>query len=155
MPGFESGRVISGTVSHEALRDAILTLRDRWIKEGEAPSAYEINNGLCEDFAQAVIAELGGESETLSMYWGDEFTLDGYEWDAGLLARHWPGSVPTHGLDWGDLRGFVPVHAWIIFEGRHYDAECPEGVDNLFELPLVRRGMEFLAAANAEGFAAR
>jgi hypothetical protein len=133
------------------LTEAIKALAAKWIAEGEAPSAYEINNGLCEDFAQAVIGQFGGETDGLSMYWGDELSADGegYEWDVELLSEHYPASKPTHGLDWADIRGDIPNHAWIILDGRHYDAECPEGVDNLFELPLVRRGMEYFAARKA------
>lgn len=30
-------------------------------------------------------------------------------------------------------------HTWIIFENRHYDAECPEGVDDWKNLPIWAR----------------
>ena len=32
-------------------------------------------------------------------------------------------------------------HWWITHEGRHYDAESPEGVASPLELPFYRRGM--------------
>ena len=31
------------------------------------------------------------------------------------------------------------AHAWIEFNGKHYDAECPEGVENPEELPFFKR----------------
>jgi len=140
--------MVKSKPTHEQLMEAIIDLRERWIADGEAPSAYEINNGLCEDFAQAVVDRFGGETDGLQIIWGDNLSVDGegYEWDVDLLREHWAGSAPTHGLDWADIRGDIPAHAWIVLDGRHYDAECPEGVDNLFELPLVRRGMEYFAA---------
>lgn len=30
-------------------------------------------------------------------------------------------------------------HYWIFFEGRHYDAEAPEGVERMDELPIFAR----------------
>jgi len=85
------------------------------------------------------------------MYWADNFSRDGEgdDWDGDLLGEHWPKCRPTHGLNWEDIRGEFPRHAWIVLDGRHYDAECPEGVENLFELPLIRRGMEAFAAEKA------
>ncbi len=32
-----------------------------------------------------------------------------------------------------------PGHAWITFDGRHYDAECLEGVNNANDLPFFKR----------------
>jgi len=27
---------------------------------------------------------------------------------------------------------------WIYYNGKHYDAECPTGVENLFDLPFIK-----------------
>ena len=35
--------------------------------------------------------------------------------------------------------GSLPGHVWILFEGKHYDAECIDGVDNFLELPIFQR----------------
>lgn len=43
-------------------------------------------------------------------------------------------------------RGFV--HTWLAVEGRHYDAECVEGVDDYRDLPFFRRHPE--AAVHVE-----
>lgn len=37
-------------------------------------------------------------------------------------------------------RGFA--HTWIAVDGRHYDAECIEGVEDYTELPFFRRHPE-------------
>ena len=31
------------------------------------------------------------------------------------------------------------VHTWLVCDGRHYDAECPEGVDDYRDLPFFER----------------
>ena len=30
-------------------------------------------------------------------------------------------------------------HRWLILDGRHYDADCPDGVDRWQDLPVFRR----------------
>lgn len=37
-------------------------------------------------------------------------------------------------------RGFV--HTWLAYDGRHYDAECPEGVADYRDLPFFERHPE-------------
>lgn len=37
-------------------------------------------------------------------------------------------------------RGFV--HTWIAYAGRHYDAECTDGVDDYQDLPFFQRHPE-------------
>jgi hypothetical protein len=44
----------------------------------------------------------------------------------------------------------VPRHCWILLGGRHYDAECPDGVLNLFELPIMRARLEQVARSRSE-----
>lgn len=53
-------------------------------------------------------------------------------------------------------RGFV--HTWIAYEGRHYDAECVEGVADYQALPFFRRHPEAVVHAErgtADGAALR
>lgn len=33
----------------------------------------------------------------------------------------------------------LPEHYWVLYNGRHYDAEAPEGVENWRDLPFFRR----------------
>lgn len=33
----------------------------------------------------------------------------------------------------------LPGHAWIYYQGKHYDAEAPHGVDHYLDLPIYRR----------------
>ena len=38
----------------------------------------------------------------------------------------------------GEKHGFQR-HAWVWFDGRHYDSECPEGTRDWMKLPFFRR----------------
>jgi hypothetical protein len=135
--------------THAELVAAIEGMGRRYLAEGRAPSLYEINNGQCEDFASEVADALGGERDGFEAFWADNLTVDGEggEWDVALVERLWPLCVPTHDLSWDDVLTDIPAHYWLVLDGRHYDAECPEGVDNLFDLPLVRRRVERIAEA--------
>lgn len=123
---------------------AIKTLRDEYIASGKAPSYFEINNGKCEDFAEEVLRRLRaahGRHEDLFTVCGENFYKpnDSEQWDVSLLTRHW-GIAPPEGFTWQTLDdvGFG-YHVWLTSGGRHFDAECPEGVDSFFELPLFKR----------------
>jgi hypothetical protein len=32
----------------------------------------------------------------------------------------------------------LKIHNWLFFEGKHYDATCPEGVDSWYKLPTYK-----------------
>lgn len=132
--------------SSQILTQAIKNKVAEYLQQGHAPNEFRINNGLCEDFAEEVVDELGGETDDFFTIWGIELTKvgsDGFadqqNWDRELVQRISPKSHPTHNLTWDDVDGDIPNHCWIVLNGRHYDAECPEGVDNLFDLPICRR----------------
>jgi hypothetical protein len=132
------------TLPENLVSAAIKELRSEYIASGEAPSYFEINNGLCEDFAEEVLSRLRaahGRREDLFTVGGENFYLcdDSERWDADLLKRHWGIAPPEH-FTWAmlDEVGFGH-HVWLTSGGRHFDAECPEGVDSFFELPLFRR----------------
>jgi hypothetical protein len=75
--------------------------------------AYNINCGMCEDFSADVIAILadGKESEELCAVWHDNMT------DCTQAEEnHW-------------------AHNFVIYEGRFYDSQSPEGVDDWRNIP--------------------
>ncbi|HSM93412.1 MAG TPA: hypothetical protein VLT47_11050 [Anaeromyxobacteraceae bacterium] len=75
-------------------------------------SPWEINCGGCEDFQQAILAAAG---------------LDGRK------AERCTGNLPEEVAMW------LPGHCWIFHDGRHFDAECPDGVTRAEDLPIFRR----------------
>lgn len=121
------------------------------------PDAASINAGSCECVVSMVIERLGGLDRFYAMGMDDisvaQFLtpVPGFETECGdfdrdLIGRHWPAIRPPEGLDWEDLDAVaayadfgVGTHCWIHYEGRHFDAEAPGGVDNMFDLPFFRR----------------
>ena len=88
--------------------------------EKYAKSPWDINNGDCEGFALDLIEMIGGE-----------------DWDTNCLG------------DYGDLCELLPGHVWVWKDGKHYDAECPEGVTDPLELPIFNRTIGILTKQKA------
>lgn len=126
------------------INDAIKKLRDQYVNNQKVDSYFEINNGLCEDFCLDVITMMGGATDHLYDVETGNFMDDG-SFDVGLLETHWQVTLPE-GLTWGDINASIMVgahHVWAVYNNRHYDAECPEGVDSLFDLPIFKRYIVF------------
>jgi GNAT superfamily N-acetyltransferase len=85
---------------------------------------WDINTGLCEDWAEAARELLGG---------GETY------WFANLLSEmlEAEGLEGVHEMGDGEL--WHPIsHAVLSYEGRWYDSQHPDGVDVLSDLDLVR-----------------
>lgn len=136
------------TLTASLLTNSIRQLRDEYLKGHLALSLYEINNGLCEKFASDILKNLGGYNDDYNFMEVENACFmigeDGAEtendiWDSELLGSYWD-MKPPYNLTWEDLNSIsFGTHVWITFNKRHYDAECSEGVDNFFELPLFKR----------------
>ena len=134
------------TIPAEVVSDAVKLLRGEYINDGAAPSYFQINNGLCEDFAEELLDRLrlvhGGREDLFTVcnenfQVQDECDRDG--WDTRLLISHWGIRPPEH-FTWPVLNEVhFGGHVWLTCGGKHFDAECPDGVDSFFELPLFRR----------------
>ena len=115
-------------------------------------SVWDINNGLCEDFAQLVIEIMGGYSDDLYILAGDmffafrdsEFAKENWQniietkygvWSVDLLNRY---NYPSLDIDLS-LIDHELNHTWIYFNGKHYDAEAPNGVCKWYDLPLNKK----------------
>jgi hypothetical protein len=127
-------------MSNQSVVAAIVcAVRSRYIQQNLAPSYFQINNGLCEDFAMDVIRELRVAGIEAQDFCNENFQKGDGSWNWTLLAEHWSIDCP---------RGLLPRevdqlrfggHVWIEAQKRFYDSECPEGVSSLFELPIFRR----------------
>ena len=144
------------------LSEHIQELRNRWLAEGKAHSFEEINGGAarggnCNDFARQVVdgvqKQVGLtdacdiELANFQIADPDEpYEVEGRPLDRELLKTYWPQVQPTQGLSWEDLERLAAdaswgtgTHVWVVHAQRHYDCECPEGVDNFLELPFFQR----------------
>ncbi len=140
----------------ETLSQAVHDLGTQWVAEGQAPSLADINRGLCIAFAKAVAQHLEDQGWDTSQLFDVELAnflaldqdSDGGMLDQALLAKHWPAVQPTQGLTWEHLEQLafdanwsVGTHIWLLLDGKHYDAQCPEGVSNFLELPFFAEGI--------------
>jgi len=79
----------------------------------DRPTAWDINNGMCEDWAQEAVRRVGGEEADLASLRYEMFGLpDGIFEDV--------------------------AHIVLLLDGRFYDAQDIEGVDDPRQLQLVR-----------------
>lgn len=50
-----------------------------------------------------------------------------------------PAARIVSNLEMAAQEGEGPEHVWLVHEGRHYDSETPEGVDDWRDLPFFQR----------------
>jgi hypothetical protein len=147
----------------EKITQVILNLREEYIKDNFVTKYIDgnfvdvivsdyvgINNGLCTGFAEEVDSII----ENCDILSNDYLVQDidsGWngggedEWDLGSLLKY--NSPPPDIFTLNDIKEKVlGYHCWIYYENKHYDAECPFGVTNLFELPFfescLKRGVK-------------
>ncbi|MFF2532290.1 hypothetical protein ACFVS2_25610 [Brevibacillus sp. NPDC058079] len=67
--------------------------------------------------------------------------VDYFAWNIDLLER-W-NLKPPQGMSWEEANR-VPFgyHVFLVFNNRFYDAECPEGVNSFFDLPLYKETIQ-------------
>lgn len=107
-----------------------------------------LNNGFCSPFANAVLKlarEAGVEAKKLSTpdfqkeledpkgAWNVPLDngFEGYYWNAKALEKF--GAPP---VDKALSEFHLDYHAWAFANGKHYDAEAPDGVDSPWQLPF-------------------
>ena len=122
------------------------TASTKYYKVYNISTPEEINRGHCVEFAQYIILNLFGK-ETNSAYCVnianfmcgidkdpnkneifDEKMLQGY-WNISEVPEEFKKPNIFH----------TGSHSWAVIHKRFYDAECPKGVDNFFDLPWFIR----------------
>lgn len=123
-------------------------------------SPTEINEGMCDVFAENVLYELGVKPSRT----GTEFQMMnvqmlqvkprrnvdaedtmGLRFDRAKIKEQWPETVPPAGMTWDEMdavSGYALLdegtHTWFRFKERHYDSETPGGCASIFDLPLFK-----------------
>ena len=100
------------TTITNAIKNEIRLFKRRGYK-----SAFEINNGACEEFAQKIESKVTGAREVATQNYSD---IDGI--------------ITIKGK-----RVSLPGHCWITYKGKYYDAETPEGVTNYLDLKIFKK----------------
>ena len=90
----------------EALADAYCCLYD-------LEDSSEINNGMCEDFAEDLMSLL--VEPEMNTIWLDELSSSPY----------------------------FPAHKVLLYKGKYFDSECPDGVVDWKDLPICKRSKYF------------
>lgn len=133
------------------ISDAIHALRDLYLFQGQVSSYRQINCGLCVEFAEQ-IEEMIPSAEQMSNDFFVEDIDEGWngdgsdKWDAELLAS--VRSIPQTPYSLEIANQIEGYHRWILLDGLHYDAECPEGVKNFFDLPFFKRWLDSIQERN-------
>ena len=127
------------------LTELIIKVRDKFIKRKKC-SISDINKGKCVDFVDEILDMFDGSFDTLttsqfvisdekqkeyliSQYHDVMLNYDGVEWSKNMLDEY---GYPDKDL----MNQEPPSHIWIYYQGKHYDAESPDGVDNPWSLPI-------------------
>jgi hypothetical protein len=136
------------------LTSAINRVIDEWLAHRRCNAPRDINtgkaSGCCDDFVSDVYEQFGGVREAESRGISDvsiaSFMNEDGRFDLPLLRSHWKAVKPTQGLNWKHMNRLAyeanfddATHVWLTYGGRHYDAECPTGVVNFFDLPFFVR----------------
>ena len=123
------------------ITEAIVSLRKDYMAHFNLESIAEINRGYCIDFAHDIEEMVEGDVHAVSE---DEFKVDveenPYEWDEEMLReyRSFPPGVSLSTLQ-HEPTGY---HFFLYYKGKFYDAECENGVRNLFNLPFYKRYLD-------------
>lgn len=151
----------SDTIDH-IIQDLVNEYGDMYNED-----AIDINEGHCANFAEDLLERLGGEDKyTYILEVQRDFGgYDGWFKDnVGKYRFENYGKLPNKLIlslqqdipkfngkynRWLNDNGIgidkfkVGDHYWVYHKGKHYDAETPNGVYNMFDLPLFKRYINF------------
>lgn len=148
--------------TNEELAGAILAIRSEWLASGEVADVRAIGQGRCYDFAEAVMLSLGNTEHgngwspsdsherlidcvtedwwrrILDDHGNDAGEADAFVIDLARLRREGaplPEGVDDEDEDFASFLGSL-THDWLVLDGRHHDATCPEGADHFLLMPF-------------------
>jgi hypothetical protein len=94
-----------------------------------------INQGDCNIFAEE-IEDLSKEINIVGEVLSDGLFYDPYDETPTemLLNVSDYGNKPD---DFDEIG--LPSHYWFYYKGKHFDSDAPNGVDDMFDLPIIKR----------------
>lgn len=132
-PQYKTEDTILSENKQNSISDIVRELTREFVEEYNVPADI-ICHGHCVDFADnlyKILKNMGYDADIISdtMFY-DEFGDEEPEmmWDANEY-----GNKPDNFDDIG-----LPGHNWVYVNGKHYDAEAPDGVTDMFELPIIK-----------------
>lgn len=152
-------------LTHALISAAIRTQTAEWLASGKVPNVRAIGNGWCYDFCEELYARLGFEDDYVyevgplekrqTEDWWMRISDDEAECFCADIPRLRAEGAPLpDDLDDRTLSGLIgaATHEWISFEGLHFDATAPEGVDHWLKMPFFANQ---IAGRQAEALAGR
>lgn len=138
------------TLASVAIGNAIHAVIARWIGDGRITEAAEVGNGGCEEFADEVMVLLREREPSIAkdadIAWSDEWWAEGHEGTflADIPRMRAEGMPLPDGFDDNELANLfgAMTHAWIVHEGRHYDATAPDGRAYFLGMPFFAGQIE-------------
>lgn len=120
--------------NEKLIPDIVKFLKKKFKTEYDT-SSNMINNGNCDIFAEELFDilkenEIEGEILSDGLFYNpfddepDEMLLDVSEY----------GNKPINFDEVG-----LPTHYWFYYNGKHYDSDAPNGVDDMFKLPIIKK----------------
>lgn len=108
-------------------------------------SPYDINNGLCDNFTCDILESMKHSENNIVF----ELSTDMFmTYDIEFAEKEWEQIIIKDEIAWSkemlNLYGspkkliYIPYHIWICQNEKHYDAECPNGTNKWFNLPIFR-----------------
>lgn len=85
-------------------------------------SLFDINNGLCDDFAEELVKRTGGAIVGMG--------------HSNLIRKTIKQTEHGPTTFWSEPD--LPGHVWVFWKGKHYDAENPMGVKNWKDLKIFK-----------------
>ena len=157
-------------ITHALLTETIEATLADWIAAGRVLKASQVGNGFCYEFAEEVMTRLGsteyGDGYMPSDSFGRLVDVCTEDWwvrvlradgtDAGEaeaftidIARLRREGAPLPGwLQDDDVEAAQTIgsmtHNWLVLDGLHYDATCPEGADHFLDLPFFANQIDRL-----------
>lgn len=152
----------SQTIDAVELSTAIHAQIEEWLTQREVATIREIGQGRCYDFAEAVMYRLGVPEHGAGWmpddshgrlidcvtedWWrrilnddgSDAGEADAFVADIARLRREGaplPDGIEDDDEEFAGLLGSM-THDWLVLDGRHYDATCPEGADHFLSMPF-------------------
>ena len=123
--------------NHKSIADFIIDLKGKYEKE-YGINACDINKSECYNFAEELENTLSKNGySNIEILTTDLFTDTATEFskedeDEIFYNPLYYGSVKPINFKWMK-NGY---HAWIYVNGKHYDSDAPNGVENFYDLPI-------------------
>lgn len=152
-------------VTPSMMTAAILHRRQEWLDGGLVTDLRSIGSGLCYDFAEAVMNDLGlsrfygngggpVEDRRTDDWWSRILLPDGSDageaepFHADVARLRAEGAPLPQDIDDDRLADLIggATHEWLEMDGLAYDAETPEGAVHFLLMPFFARQIAGLRA---------